>query len=117
MAEIIDIRNDQDLPGCVCAPILLMEMARACSVDIRQPIQTLLEILAELAQHAVNKDDPALNVIALRMGLFKIPPDKLKSSLEREMARVKKCHEDDDLMERMDKKSKEKPDGQADTVA
>lgn len=90
MAKIVDLSKEQDLPGCVSAPLFLSELMRCLSEDVKKPAADMLQIFAEMAQYAAKKDDPALNVLCLRLGLFKMPPDKLKAALEGEMERVRK---------------------------
>ena len=90
MVEVIDLRKGQDLPGCVNTPLFLVELTRCLSEDVKKPARELLMIFTELARYAASKDDPELNIIMLRLGLFKMPPDKLKAALEKEVARLKK---------------------------
>ncbi len=88
--EVI-IGAEQDLPGCVNAPVLLQEVVRACSEGdrLKQPVLTLLSILAEYSQTAVELDDHAMRLFALRMGLFRMNNDDLKKSLDYEAKKVK----------------------------
>lgn len=90
MGSIVDLSKEQDLPGCVSAPLFLSELMRCLSEDVKKPAADMLQIFAEMAQYAAKKDDPALNMLCLRLGLFKMPPDKLKAALEGEMERVRK---------------------------
>ena len=89
MANIVDLSKEQDLPGCVSAPLFLSELMRCLSEDVKKPAADMLQIFAEMAQYAAKKDDPRLNVLCLRLGLFKMPPDKLKEALEAEMERIR----------------------------
>lgn len=92
---------------------------RCMSEDVKKPASTILQIFAEMAQYAAKKDDPALNVLCLRLGLFKMPPDKLKEALEGEMERVrkgkaqKKAAKDtmDKIVEIISEPELERPDG------
>lgn len=111
MAEIINLNQEQDLPGCVNTPVLLHEVARCLSEDIKQPVMTVMHILAELAHYAADKDDPILNVIALRLGLFPMPQDKLKKALASEMEKVNQ------VQNQNSKENQEKSDGRTDTMA
>jgi hypothetical protein len=80
------IGKEEDVDGCVSAPVLLQEILRSCSEaePLKRPVSTMLHILAELAQYASEKKDPVLNSIALRLGLFPMPPSALKIALNRE---------------------------------
>lgn len=89
---IVDLSKEQDLPGCVNAPVFLQEVIRCSSEDVAKPASTILMIFAEMAQFAARKDNPELNLLMLRLGLFKMPPDQLKTALEAEMERAKKFH-------------------------
>jgi hypothetical protein len=89
MAKIVDLSKEQDLPGCVSAPLFLSELMRCLSEDVKKPAADMLQIFAEMAQYAAKKDDPRLNVLCLRLGLFKMPPDKLKEALEAEIERIR----------------------------
>lgn len=89
MPKIVDLSKEQDLPGCVSAPLFLSELMRCLSEDVKKPAADMLQIFAEMAQYAAKKDDPRLNVLCLRLGLFKMPPDKLKEALESEMERIR----------------------------
>ena len=89
MANLVDLSKEQDLPGCVSAPLFLSELMRCLSEDVKKPATDMLQIFAEMAQYAAKKDDPRLNVLCLRLGLFKMPPDKLKEALEAEMERIR----------------------------
>ena len=111
MPDIINLSQEQDLPGCVNTPVLLHEVARCISEDIKKPVMMVMHILAELAHYAVDKDDPILNVIALRLGLFPMPQDKLKKALESEMEKVK------EIQHQQSQKSQEVGNGPENTVA
>ena len=87
--EPVIIGKEQDLPGCVNAPVLLQEIARACLEGDREPIMRTITILAEFAQTAVDLDHPAMKLFALRLGLFKMPSsDELKKAIMRETKAV-----------------------------
>ena len=47
----------------------------SCSI-LLQPIRITKGILAELAQLAIELDDPRLHVMMLRLGLYDVPADK-----------------------------------------
>lgn len=85
------IGKEEDVEGCVAAPVLLQEIIRSCSEKepLKKPVMTMLQILAELAQYTVQKQDPALNIIALRLGLFPMPNDQLKKALDQELKRLR----------------------------
>lgn len=84
------IGKEEDIEGCVTAPVLLQEIIRGCSEKepLKKPVMTMLHILAELAQYASEKQDPVLNIIALRLGLFPMPNDQLKKALDYELKRT-----------------------------
>ena len=90
MGSVVDLSKEQDLEGCVSAPLFMSELMRCLSEDVKKPAATILQIFAEMAQHAAKKDDPELNVLCLRLGLFKVPPDKLSAALEGEVERIRK---------------------------
>lgn len=85
------IGKEEDLEGCVAAPVLLQEIVRSCSEQeaLKKPVMTMLQILAELAQYASEKKDPALNIIALRLGLYPMPQYALKIALDQEFKLLK----------------------------
>ena len=109
MDDIIDLSKEQDLPGCVEAPVFLMEMMRAVPQDAKKPLQTMLELLGELAFFVSRVNNPTLRLIALRLGLFPMTKAELKKALEAEAARVKEMEDK--------KKAKEQGDGQSNPVA
>ena len=43
------IGKEQDLPGCVCAPVFLQELMGQCDDDVKPSIKTFLELMGELA--------------------------------------------------------------------
>ena len=90
MGDIVDISKGWDVEGCVSAPLFMSELMRCLSEDVKKPAATILQIFAEMAQYAAKKDDPELNVLCLRLGLFKVPQDKLGAALEGEVKRVRK---------------------------
>ena len=74
-------------------PNLLKEMAKndACST-MRIPVNITLQILSELAEYAIEKDDPQLHVFMLRLGLYEVSAaDRVKKikRLEREIEKTK----------------------------
>ena len=83
---VIDLSKDADLPGCVEAPVFLKELM-AANKELQQPVQTMLEILFELAMFTSKVSNPTLRILALRLGLFPMPKEELKKALETEMAR------------------------------
>lgn len=81
------VRFDAHLPN------LLKEMAQndACSI-MRIPVNLTLKILKELAEYAIEKDDPQLHVYMLRLGLYAgSAADRVKQikSLERKIEKTK----------------------------
>lgn len=74
-------------------PNLLKEMAQndACSI-MRIPVNLTLGILNELAEYAIELDDPQLHVYMLRLGLYAgSASERVKQikSLERKIAKRK----------------------------
>ena len=102
------VGKEEDLEGCVAAPVLLQEILRSCSEQepLKKPVMTMLQILAELAHHTSQKQDPALNIIALRLGLFPMPNDQLKKALDLEFKRLRVMQAD------AESASKETSDGE-----
>lgn len=98
------IGKEEDVAGCVMAPVLLQEIMRSCSEGepLKKPVTTMLQILAELAQYVSERQrDPQVTIIALRLGLFPMPQDKLKEALDFEFARLKAEKDADEAMEKM----------------
>lgn len=89
--DIPIIGKEEDMEGCVAVPVLLQEILRSCTEKepLRKPITTMLQILAEMAQLALSRQDPQLTILALRLGLFPMPNDKLKKALEYEATKMK----------------------------
>ena len=85
------IGKEEDIDGCVMAPVLLQEIVRSCSEQeaIKKPVMAMLRIFAEMAQYAAHRDDPGMNFFALRLGLFPMPKDELKKALDYELQRLK----------------------------
>ena len=114
------IGKEEDLEGCVAAPVLLQEIVRSCSDSepLKKPVTTMLQILAELAQYVSERQrDPQVTIIALRLGLFPMPQDQLKKALDFEFARLKAEKDADEAMKKMaaehqeQKEHKEQPNG------
>ena len=98
------IGKEEDTAGCVMAPVLLQEIVRSCSEGepLKKPVTTMLQILAELAQYVSEKQrDPQVTIIALRLGLFPMPQEKLKKALDFEFARLKAEKDADEAMKKM----------------
>lgn len=86
------IGQEEDIDGCVSAPVLLQEILRACSEaePLKKPVATMLQILAELAQYVSERQrDPQVTIIALRLGIFPMPQDQLKNAIDYEFGRLK----------------------------
>lgn len=85
------IGKEEDLEGCVAAPVLLQEIVRSCSEQeaLKKPVMTMLQIFAEMAQYAAQRNDPGMNFFALRLGLFPMPNEDLKKALDHELQRLK----------------------------
>ena len=83
------IGKEQDLPGCICAPVFLQELMGQCDDDVKPSIKTFLELMGELAFFITRVSDPRLRMIGLRLGLFPMPQDQLQKAIEAEMERVK----------------------------
>lgn len=101
------IGKEEDVAGCVSAPVLLQEIMRSCSEaePLKRPVSTMLQILAELAQYASERKDPVLNIIALRLGLFPMPQENLRKALDYEFEKLKALQ--DASMPKMPKASSE----------
>lgn len=98
------ICKEEDVAGCVMAPVLLQEIVRSCSEGepLKKPVTTMLQILAELAQYvSEGQRDPQVTIIALRLGLFPMPQDQLKKALDYEFARLKAEKDADEAMKKM----------------
>lgn len=98
------IGKEEDVAGCIMAPVLLQEIVRSCSEGetLKKPVTTMLHILAELAQYVSDRQrDPQVTIIALRLGLFPMPQDQLKKALDFEFARLKAEKDADEAMEKM----------------
>lgn len=104
------IGKEQDLPGCVEAPVFLKELM-AANKELQQPVQTMLEILFELAMFTSKVRNPTLRILALRLGLFPMPKEELKKALETEVARRAK------ILEEMKAARQEAGDGKPNPVA
>jgi hypothetical protein len=89
------IGKEEDVEGCVSAPVLLQEVLRSCSESepLKKPIVTMLQIFAEFAQYASERNEPELNIIALRLGLFPMPQDKLRKALDCEYKTLKALYD------------------------
>lgn len=109
MDDIIDLSKDQDLEGCVCAPVLLQEIARASSEDITKPVRTMLELLGELALFTSKVSNPTLRIIALRLGLFHMSKEELKKAILNEIGREKELRAKREAMEAAKVKAPEEP--------
>ena len=85
------IGKEEDVDGCVMAPVLLQEIVRSCSEQeaIKKPVMAMLRIFAEMAQYAAHRDDPGMNFFALRLGLFPMHQNELKKALDYELQRIK----------------------------
>lgn len=112
------IGKEEDVAGCVMAPVLLQEIVRSCSEGepLKKPVTTMLQILAELAQYvSESQRDPQVTIIALRLGLFPMPQDQLKKALDFEFARLKAEKDADEAMKKMaaeHQEQKEQPNGE-----
>ena len=115
--SIPTIGKEEDLEGCVAAPVLLQEIVRSCSEGepLKKPVTTMLQILAELAQYvSESQRDPQVTIIALRLGLFPMPQDQIKKAIDFEFARLKAEKDADEAMKKMaaeHQKQKEQPNG------
>lgn len=107
------IGKEQDLPGCICAPVFLRELMGQCEDDVKPSIKTFLELMGELAFFTAKVSDPRLRIIALRLGLFPMPQDQLQKALEAEMERVKRL----EALKSQKQTSQEAGNGQPNSVA
>lgn len=98
------IGKEEDVAGCVSAPVLLQEIMRSCSEaePLKKPVSTMLQILAELAQYVSERQrDPQVTIIALRLGLFPMTQEQLKKALDFEFARLAVEKDADEAMKNM----------------
>lgn len=73
----------------VYTPQLFREILtnKECSV-LAIPLRIMSGILVELADYAIRKDDPELNVLMLRLSLFDVPPRKIQEAIDAERKRM-----------------------------
>ena len=85
----MDISNDWK----VHTPRLLEEIAKCCkgSDALIIPFNIFKGILAELAECAIRKDDPELNVLMLRLALYDVKPKDTQEAIDRERKRMRKA--------------------------
>lgn len=55
---------------------------------LRMPCQIFLGLLADVAGRAIELDDPALNVLMIRLNLYEIEPEDRLSAMERQLDRA-----------------------------
>ena len=44
MGSVVDLSKEQDLEGCVSAPLFMSELMRCLSEDVKKPAATILQI-------------------------------------------------------------------------
>lgn len=55
---------------------------------LRQPVNILIGILESVARRAIELDDPALNILMLRLALYEVPAVHITASIDRQQARI-----------------------------
>lgn len=55
---------------------------------LRIPFMIFQGILAEVAERAIKLDDPELNILMLRLGLYEIHPRDVEDAISRQKARL-----------------------------
>lgn len=53
------------------------------------PFRTLLIILGQVAQRAIELDDPELNALMIKLNLYEIPPEERSKHIDAQYARIK----------------------------
>jgi len=71
---------------------LLHEIAN-CGLPITQgilklPLNIFKNLLAEVAERAININDPELNILMLSLGLYEVPPNKINSCIEEQRKKI-----------------------------
>jgi hypothetical protein len=51
-------------------------------------VRLTLPILADLAQRAIEIDDPRLNILMLRLALYEMPAEERQAAIEMQAARI-----------------------------
>ena len=49
-----------------------------------QPVNIFREILCQVAERAIELNDPQLNILMLRLNLYEVPPDKIQDAISRQ---------------------------------
>ncbi|WP_454287222.1 hypothetical protein [Rhizobium arsenicireducens] len=71
-------------------PQLLHEMVE-CNPSggiLTQPVNILMGILARVAERAIELDDPALNILMLRLALYDIHPEQTSEAIDQQRERI-----------------------------
>ena len=93
------MKSDEDAKGGempliwkVNTPGLLSEIGNCCrdATALRLPLNMFQSMLRALAEYAVRKDDPELNIHMLRLGLYEMPAAKIDEAIVGELGRIKK---------------------------
>jgi hypothetical protein len=74
----------------VDTPALLKEMVdgNPSGGILVQPVNIFRQILTSLAERAIELDDPALNVLMLRLALYEVPPTQISERIAEQEARL-----------------------------
>lgn len=74
----------------VHTPNLLKELVEnnPTAWTLRMPIVIFRNILASLAERAIAIDDPELNILMLRMGLYEAHPTEIDAAIDAQQARL-----------------------------
>jgi len=77
------------------APGLLKEIADCCrdAAYMSFPLNVFLRMLKSVAEYAVEKNDPELNVMMLRLGLYDVPAREVDDAILGELEKLKEGKE------------------------
>lgn len=77
-------------------PALIKEIGDCCkdASALIFPLRMLLSMLNSVAEYAVKKNDPELNMLMLRMGLYDVPPMKVDDAILGELEKIKEGKEE-----------------------
>lgn len=72
-------------------PNLLIEIvdSNPTAWALRMPIILTRSILTEVAERAIELDDPALNILMLRLSMYAVEPEKITEAIDAQEARIR----------------------------
>ena len=78
------------------APGLLEEIAQNCrdAAYMSFPLNVFRKFLRSIAEYAVKKDDPELNILMLRMGLYDVPKQETDEAILGELEKLNLTEEE-----------------------